>query len=255
MNTAEYDLLRSVEDHHWWHRLLRAQVTRVIDEKLKGCGRLLDAGCGTGGMLRHLQKHASGLEFKGLDHCPAAVRHCHERGVLVLEGSLHDMPFEGGFFNMVLSLDVLYHQAVEEARALEEMNRVLREGGWLVLNLPAFDCLRGSHDAAVQGARRYRAGGVHAMLTRHGFEVVESHYWNAWPFLPMLLWRQISRRRRTLPQELRSDLAVQAGWLANLLYGIGMMDVQACRRLHLPFGSSILAVARKASPAGKGGRP
>lgn len=255
MNAAEYDLLRSVEDHHWWHRLLRGQVTRVIDEKLQGCGRLLDAGCGTGGMLRHLQKHASGLDLSGLDHSPAAVRHCHERGVPILEGSLHDMPFKTGFFDMVLSLDVLYHQAVEEPRALTEMNRVLKDGGWLVLNLPAFECLRGSHDAAVQGARRYQAGEVQTMLARHAFEVVHSHYWNAWPFLPMLLWRQVSRRQRHLQQELKSDLAVQPGWLANLLYGIGVLDVQACRSLRLPFGSSHFAVARKLSPPGKGGRP
>ncbi len=255
MNAAEYDLLRNVEDHHWWHRLLRGQVMRVVEEKLKGQGRLLDAGCGTGGMLWHLQQYASGLHLSGLDHSPSALRHCHERGVPALEGSLHDMPFRTGFFDMVLSLDVLYHQAVEEPRTLAEMNRVLKDGGWLVVNLPAFDCLRGSHDHAVQGARRYRAGAVQSMLARHGFEVVRSHYWNAWPFLPMLLWRQISRRRRPARQESRSDLAMQPGWLAPLLHGIGMIDAQACRSLRLPFGSSLFAVARKPGTPCPGGLP
>lgn len=254
MNAAEYDLLRSVEDHHWWHRLLREQVMRVVKEKLRGCGRLLDAGCGTGGMLRHLQKHASGLDLSGLDHSQAAVRHCHERGVPAIKGSLHDMPFKAGFFDMILSLDVLYHQAVEESRALAEMHRVLKRGGWLVVNLPAFNCLRGSHDEAVQGARRYQADEIQAMLARHGFEGVCSHYWNAWSFLPMLLWRQISQCRRHPQQEVKSDLTMQIGWLTNLLYGIGVMDVHACRSLHIPFGSSVFAVARKAGPPGKGGR-
>lgn len=255
MNAAEYDLLRNVEDHHWWHRLLRGQVLRVVEEKLKGKGRLLDAGCGTGGMLRHLQKHASSLELSGLDHSASALRHCHERGVPALEGSLHDMPFRTGFFDMVLSLDVLYHQAVEEPRGLAEMNRVLRDGGWLIVNLPAFECLRGSHDAAVQGARRYRAGAVQSMLARHGFEVVHSHYWNAWTFLPMLLWRQISRLRIPARQELKSDLAVQPGWLAPLLHVIGRIDVQVCRILHLPFGSSLFVTARKSVSPCPGGLP
>jgi hypothetical protein len=47
---------------------------------------------------------------------------------------------------------------------------------------------------------------------------------------------------------------MQIGWLTNLLYGIGVMDVHACRSLHIPFGSSVFAVARKAGPPGKGGR-
>lgn len=255
MNAAEYDLLRNVEDHHWWHRLLRGQVVKVIEEKMKGRGRLLDAGCGTGGMLRHLQKHTSGLELSGLDHSPHAVRHCHERGVPALEASMHNMPFRTGFFDMVLSLDVLYHQAVEEPLALAEINRVLKDGGWLVVNMPAFDCLRGSHDDAVQGARRYRAGKVQSMLARHGFEVVHSHYWNAWAFLPMLVWRQISRHLPGLRHNMKSDLAVQPGLLAPLLGVIGRIDMQVCRSLRMPFGSSLFVAARKPGTPSPGWPP
>lgn len=253
MNASEYDLLRSVEDHHWWHRVLRGQVMRVVNEKLKGAGRLLDAGCGTGGMLRHLQKHAPCLVLSGVDRSQAAVRHCHERCVPALEATLHALPFEAGFFDMILCLDVLYHQNVEEHQALAEMNRVLKSGGWLVLNLPAFNCLRGSHDDAVQGARRYQAAQVRSMLASHGFDSDESHYWNAWPFLPRLAWRQLSRLHRSAPQTLKSDLAAQPAWLASLLHSIGFMDAQACKSLRIPFGSSVFTVARKACIPDQGG--
>ena len=66
----------------------------------------------------------------------------------------------------MLSLDVLYHDDVDQEKAVAELARVLHPQGFLVLNLPAFPALAGRHDTAVSGARRYTASEVRAAFTK-----------------------------------------------------------------------------------------
>jgi len=247
MDDREHDLLRQVEDRHWWHRVLRRQVLRALCGLPSG-SRVLDAGCGTGGMLCHLAH----FDAQGVDLSPHAVKLCHERGLrAVSHASVHDLPFPDGVFDAVLSLDVLYHAAVDESLALEEMRRVLKPGGLLLLNLPAFDCLRGAHDQAVCGVRRDKPCHVRPLLESHSLHIEMIHPWNAWLFLPLLLWRHWSRVMPAKNQPgSSSDLRMNLGRLNDLLFRAGAIDAWFCRQFALPFGTSIFAVARRIQPGG-----
>ena len=255
MRAPEYDIMRAVEDRHWWYAVLRSQVLHALAGRLPPRGRLLDAGCGTGGMLEFLQGRICDLNVAGVDDAEEAVRHCQERGLSTVQlGSVEALPHADAAFDAVLSLDVLYHSGVIEKRALAEMDRVLLPGGLLVLNLPAFDGLRGTHDVAVSGARRYGASQVRALLENSNFTVEIIHYWNAWLFLPLLAWRQLSRMRTEAAAAGESDLKLTPRWMNSLLAGMGKLDAGLCRELRVPFGSSVFAVARKAKRS-TGGRP
>lgn len=254
MRAAEYDLMRAVEDRHWWYAVLRSLVQQALAGRLPPRGRLLDAGCGTGGMLAFLLGQICDLNGAGVDSEEEAVRHCHQRGLGTVQmGSVEALPYADGIFDAVLSLDVLYHAGVSEKRALTEMSRVLRPDGLLVLNLPAFDSLRGSHDVAVSGARRYAARQVQGLLEHSSFEVEMIQYWNAWLFLPLLAWRQLSRMKAEQGAAGESDLKLTPAWMNALMSGVGRVDAGLCRGLRLPFGSSVFAVARKMKrpPGGK----
>ncbi|MCX6847327.1 MAG: class I SAM-dependent methyltransferase [Verrucomicrobia bacterium] len=253
MKAPEYDLMRAVEDRHWWYAVLRSQVQHALVGRLPPRGRLLDAGCGTGGMLDFLQGQICDLNGVGVDSEEEAVRHCHLRGLNTVQvGSVEALPYADAVFDAVLSLDVLYHAGVSEKRALAEMGRVLHPDGLLVLNLPAFNGLRGSHDAAVSGARRYGASQVRSLLEHSSFAVELIHYWNAWLFLPMLVWRQLSRMKAKLGTAGESDLKLTPAWMNALLISVGRVDAGLCRELCLPFGSSVFAVARKRERSTRG---
>ncbi len=252
MRAAEYDLMRAVEDRHWWYDVLRSLVRHALAGRMPPRGRLLDAGCGTGGMLDYLQGRMCDLEMKGIDDEEQAVRHCHQRGLHSVQlGSVEALQFKDAAFDAVLSLDVLYHARVIEERALAEMGRVLRPDGLLVLNLPAIGWLRGSHDMAVSSARRYGEGEVRALLDRCGFVTETVHYWNAWLFLPLLVWRQLSRLKVRRGWS-GSDLELTPGWMNATLANMGRLDAGMCREFRLPFGSSVFAVARKMQPSAGG---
>ncbi len=255
MRNREYDIMRTAEDRHWWYKVLHEQVLRELAARLPARARVLDAGCGTGGMLAEIKKHAPQWEIRGTDLAQAAIGHCRARGLQgVRQGNVCELPFENESFDAVLSLDVLYHERVDDCKALQEMSRVLRPGGWLVLNVPAFEELRGAHDEAVCGARRYEACQVRPLVERNNLKLQMIHYWNAWLFLPLLAWRRWSRR----PHPGRkggavSDLAMPPGWLNGLMTLAGRTDALACRFLGVPFGTSVFAVVGK--PARRLGNP
>jgi SAM-dependent methyltransferase len=235
MKPLEYETMRTCEDRHWWYAVLRDLVCTELRRRVPVGAAVLDAGCGTGGMLARLNLWNNA----GIDYSPVAVRHCQNRALSnVQQASINALPFADASFAAVLCLDVLYHEDVEPDQALMELLRVLRPGGVLIFNHAALDILRGTHDTAVGGKRRCTAGQMHETLERLGVTLDVMHYWNAWLFLPLMLHRHLAA-------SIASDLEMPAAWFNALLARIGRWDAWFCRTLRLPFGSSLFVVAHK----------
>jgi SAM-dependent methyltransferase len=243
MEDVEYDLMSRVEDRMWWYRTVHANLEAALRRFAPGRGRVLDAGCGTGGLLARFQAVDPGRPLVGLDYHPKACAYARAKtGAPVVAGSINDLPFEDGSLDAVFSIDVLCHRSVDEARALAEFHRCLRPGGALVLNLPAYDWMRSTHDRQVHTARRYTSGGIGRALASAGFAEVRAGYWNTLLFPLMVL-----RRKVFAPKGGGSDVMEYPGVLNRLFLSVTAVERAALRAgIRLPFGGSVLAVALKA---------
>jgi SAM-dependent methyltransferase len=245
MSPKEHDIMRAVEDHYWWYQALRQHVVRSI-APVTPAFSLLDAGCGTGGMLAAVRAKFPRAELTGIDESEHAVELAVARnsGARVVRASVHEVPFPENAFDFVLSLDVWTHARVDDALAAHETHRVLRPGGRLLLNLAAFEFLKGAHDCAVDVDRRYTRAQVRALLQGANFEIETLTYWNALFTPPIALARWLSRFR---PQRdsAQSDFRPLPPFLNAALKQIAALELSASRHLSLPFGTSLFAVARK----------
>ena len=153
MERAEYERLAALDRRLWWFRGLHAQMLGALARRRppQAGERILDAGCGAGGLLVELEGRFPEAEPLGLDidaiAGPAAREHS---GRPVCIASVNALPFAEEGFSAVLSSDVLCHEGVLEAEALGQMHRCLAPGGVLVLNLPAYRWLLSEHDARPQ---------------------------------------------------------------------------------------------------------
>jgi len=88
--------------------------------------RLLDIGCGAGGLLEAARTH--GWKAQGLDVSAGAVKHVRSLGFEVFEGELHDAAFPSQHFDVITAAELLEH-LIDPQPLLHEVARLLRPGG------------------------------------------------------------------------------------------------------------------------------
>jgi len=117
------------ERHHGYHQLIDELELDLV--RRYGTGRdVLEAGCGTGLLLREAARVAKSAV--GLDLSRGMLATARDRGLRIVQGSLTDLPIPDRSVDLVYSMKVLAHIPPIE-RALAEFVRVVRPGGHLLL--------------------------------------------------------------------------------------------------------------------------
>ncbi|MDX6681713.1 MAG: hypothetical protein QOG94_1752 [Solirubrobacteraceae bacterium] len=234
-----------LEERHWWFVGRRAILLRVLEQHVGRSARpvdVLDFGCGTGAWLTLLQRFGP---VRAVDGDEAAVSFCRQRGHTdvrhVPAGA--PLPFADESFDLVTSLDVVEHIEDEDG-ALRELHRVMRPGGLLLVAVPAFMFLWGDQDEISRHVRRYTDASLRRALRRAGFVVERSSYFNTWLFAPIAALR-VARRLIRSPSAQKTDFDVGPAWLNGVLARLLASEAAVVGRCGLPFGVSLLAVARR----------
>lgn len=245
MQEHTYEIMRRVEDAHWWfagrRRLIETAVERALD-KMPPTGeprKILDVGCGTGANLELLAKYG---DCEGVDVSDAALAFCRDRGLSrVHKGAAEALPFDDGRFDMVTALDVVEHLD-DDVKGLSEMRRVLRPGGYAVLFVPAFMFLWGVQDDVSHHRRRYTLPALRASLTRAGLTPAWDSYANLTFFAPILMGRALMRVTGLKPA---SENNINVDALNGLFGRVLGAERHVLRRSRLPLGVSAVAIARR----------
>lgn len=235
------------EARHFWFHGFRAFVTPLLQRATanRPTARLLDCGCGTGANLALLERFGRAY---GFDLSDTGLRLARDAGrVRLARASVTAAPFPTGSFDVVTSFDVLYSlERDDERAAVEEMFRLLRPGGFAVVNVAAMEILRGDHSVLSREIRRYHRDGLRQLLSTAGFAVVRLTYTNAALFLPLVCARALQRVRGLRREsEAQQEIAVPPAPLNALLAGVLWLEGLWVRAFDAPFGSSLLCLARK----------
>jgi SAM-dependent methyltransferase len=224
---------------HWWFRGRLAVITAALERALpQRPVRLLELGCGTGNVLGALGRFG---EAVGMETHPDLVAAARAAGLDVREGRLPgDLVVPPGWAEVVLLLDVLEHLD-DEAAALETGRRALAEGGLLVATVPAYQWLWSGHDVALGHRRRYTASRLRGVVERAGFRVLRVSYFSTLLFPALALLRAWKRLAGDTSHDLRRPAPALNRWLERIF----ALERHVVPRWGLPFGASLLLVARR----------
>jgi len=240
-----YEILYRIEESHWWHSARRSIVLDWVRQRYPERHDLdiLDAGCGTGLLMQQMQPLG---KVEGVDISEEALEFCRKRGLNnVRRADVLELPFEAESFDMITALDVLEHLD-DDVAALREFCRVLKPGGRVFIFAPAHRWLWSLQDEVSHHRRRYTARTLRESVAGSGLDVERQSYVSTF-LLPVIFmgrqWLKVWLRFRQANTE--NDL--HPAWSNGMLKQVFLSEIPILRRTNMPFGASLVCVARKAS--------
>jgi SAM-dependent methyltransferase len=253
MKPQDYEYLYELEEDFWWFAGMREITGSLLNPILSRDAdlRILDAGCGTGGMLSWLQRYCGSRKVTGIDFSAMGLEFCRRRGQTELaRGSIAELPFSESTFDLVTSFDVLQHVSDRgDFRAIGEFVRVLRPGGIAFVRVAAYPWLRSGHDDAIAVERRYTLPQLSAAMRDAGFRIRRATYANTLLFPVAAVKRLVfSPAGAAHPESEVKPWPKGLEWINGLLTLPLKIESQALKGINLPFGVSAICIGEKPHP-------
>jgi SAM-dependent methyltransferase len=240
----------ALEECFWWFVGMRQIGHAFLDPLYPRGGRLdiLDVGCGTGANAQKLLSRYG--RVVGLDFAHEALSFARGRwpGGLV-QASGDAIPFADASFDLVTAFGVICQLGVRsDIAALEECYRVLRPGGRVLLRVPAYKWLMAQHDRLGETRQRYSRRQLLRVMDQAGFVVEKCTHANMLLF-PAAAAKRLSERVWPPRNECASDLRPVPAPLNAAFTRMLSAEAALVRRGSLPYGLSLMALARKPARA------
>jgi SAM-dependent methyltransferase len=241
MDPAHLEELARLEESYWWHVAKRRLAMDVARKFAAPPGLVVEGGVGGARNLLEFQK--LGYEVHGLDLMPAAIEHCHRRGIS--RADVHDLcqawPIQNETASLVVMLDVLEHLA-DPVLALQHAQQTLVPNGSILLTVPAWPSLFGEWDRRLGHFRRYTPGMLREHVQGAGLTMRWLNFWNAFSLPPAVILRLW---QRWFPRAQAAEFPRVSATTNRLLSHIAGWERALLSRCRLPVGLSLVAVVGK----------
>lgn len=247
MDQAFYKEYFHIERTHWWFRsralIIADMITKVI--ALPKNSSILNVGAATGQSSLLLAQFGT---VKSLEYDATCCQITKETlGIDIVQGSILDLPYPDDSFDLVCCFDVIEH-VEDHYESAQELKRVCKPGGYIIITVPAFNFLWSEHDDINQHYRRYTRPALEPLF-KDGLKQIFVSYFNCLLFLPIAAFRIISRlfpKRKSLSRS-GSDNSISSGYWSNLIFFPILRSEKYFlgSRISFPFGVSLMGIWQK----------
>ena len=160
------------------------------------------------------------------------------------------LPFPDRSFDIVTALDVIEHLD-DDLVALRELKRTMRQGGLLIISVPAYPAIWSYWDDILGHRRRYTVSAMRQVVEKAGLRVRRVSYSNALILAPTMAVRtlksvqQKASERAGVGGDPETDFMPVPSWANSLLIKYYMWEASSLSRRKLPFGLSVVCVAQR----------
>jgi SAM-dependent methyltransferase len=239
-------IYHDLEKEHFWFKARRSYILQIV-KKLSKNKSILDIGCSTGVLLNDL-KNIGFCEknLYGIDISQKAITSCKNSGIrnaFVMDGQEITLNKK---MDVIIASDCLEH-IKEDTKALENWYSLLKDGGLLIVFVPAYKTLWSEHDEVNMHFRRYTRRELRDKLLKTGFLVIKASYWNFFLFFPVLLMRMLSRIFNKKGKRKNTGDLQGVGMFNGVLYKLLIIENVVLNYINLPLGVSVFCLGKKKS--------
>lgn len=242
--------LAEVEAGHFWFEHRNTLITWLMKKYFPAPPSILEIGCGTGYVLRHVAETFPQAHITGSELHPSGLLFAKQRlgaRAQFFQCDARHLRLSNAV-GLIGAYDVLEHIA-DDVGVLRSMHSALMEGGGVVITVPQHPFLWSEYDEYGKHERRYMRGEMEQKLDSTGFEVLHSTSYISLLLPAMALSRVLSDLRRKSQSGAPEDLGAEfkPSPLINAVFGaITKLEVMLTRLgVKWPLGGSRVIVARK----------
>ncbi|GAA4408687.1 class I SAM-dependent methyltransferase [Nibrella viscosa] len=242
MQSHVYAEFAHIERVHWWFKARRGILDSILSAFVpKKASNCLDIGSGPAINAIMLKRHAQRLTLLE----PSI------EGVTMAKENLPEATIIHGFFpqdrpdakyELITAFDVIEH-IEDDKSAITAIAGMLQPNGITVITVPAYNWLWSEHDDVVHHKRRYTKDGLQELMESSGLVVEKISYFNFLLFLPISAARFLLRASKKKREA--TDFSLTPSFINIPLQYIFSLERYLLKWSSLPFGISILCVARK----------
>lgn len=236
MKKKEFDKIRLFGKKHFWFIHRHRLISRIIEMYNIHGDTILDIGCGTGVDMDLFHN------IIGIDSDISAMRGNLDN--IMINGDVNHLPLKSNMADIIISMDLIQHSGINIRLALNEMMRILRPGGFLILNVPAIKILYSLHDLEVGNACRFSPKEIDTLLP-HELTIRFASFWNILFLIPLFIRRIILGSLIRFKD--RSDLHLPANWMNSAILKILSLEIVFFKRMIIPIGVSKMYLIQRVS--------
>jgi SAM-dependent methyltransferase len=251
INDSEYRQMHEVERSLWWYRILHEKVLTAIQQSFDNKAiTILDAGCGTGGLIQFLNEKGY-QNIKGFDFAKEGVKLCLERNLNVIQADILNLEnIFNNKFDLIICNDVLCQFDDSQIKTIvPNLLSKLNPKGVLISNNQAFEIFSGTHDLAVGAKKRFKIEYFSSIIPTFETKITELNY-NYWSLFlsPIILSIRLLQKIKLYfglvdLKALKSDVKLPPIMLNNLFYKIVKLEEKLIKKAFI--GSSLFMIIKK----------
>jgi len=232
-DSSFFEHLKNAEENHFWFHVRRKWIFDRIQKFTLPPAKILEVGCGTGHVSSFLAK--KGYSVTGCEFYTEAIE-LSWPGFMIVQGDANNLPFTDNSFDIVGLFDVIEHFQ-DDVALLKEAYRVVREGGIIVITVPAREELWSWVDEVAFHKRRYTKEKIKKIFSELHFNTLSIEYMFMSLYVPM---KCIRTKKRKIEDHFKINK------YANILFrGVLNIEKLISKYLPLPLGTSLIAIAKK----------
>ena len=237
-----FDELSTQEDFSWWFCSRNQIIIWVIAKYAANFRDYLEIGCGTGYVLKGIDKAFPGNNLHGDEYFEEGLVHAKKRVPNASFRCLDATKMEDqDCYDALGAFDVIEH-IQDDKLALKKCFQALRKEGYLFLTVPQHMWLWSAVDEHSCHVRRYSKTELMKKVENAGFTVINTRSFVS--FLLPFMWisRKLPRKSTSIP---KGEIQIPR-WLNACFEMVMQIEIVLIKiGIRFPLGGSLLLVAKK----------